>query len=79
VGIVLDDPSASLRERDDSFGRPTNRIAKYWRDVDHAVIGNDQASDEVWPNDSHLLGAVIWVWVGIHRLLLMEAGTIVPA
>jgi hypothetical protein len=66
VGVVLDRSSASLRKRNDPFDRPTNRVAEDWRRVDHAVIGDDQASDEVWPNDSYLLGAVVWVWIGIH-------------
>jgi hypothetical protein len=69
VRFVLDRPSASLRERDDSFGRPTNRVAEDWCGADHAVIGNDQAGNEVRPDDAHLLGMVVWAitaWIGIH-------------
>jgi hypothetical protein len=63
---VLDRPSASLRECANPFGGPSAHVTEDWRRVDHAVIGDDPASDEVWPDDPYLLGTIVWARIGIH-------------
>jgi len=58
-----------LRECDDFFGGPADHVTENWRGADHVVIGNDQAGNEVRPDDPYLLG------LGIHWLMAAGRGS----
>jgi hypothetical protein len=72
---VLDRPSTPPRECDDPFDRPTNHVVEDWRGADHAVIFDENAGDEVRSYDPYLLGTIVWVRIGIHRLMAAGSGS----